>query len=154
MLEPIGPGYVARAGDRSSMSRARRAYIAPVLRFLSDEWIRAFDAALRADATLGARFAATPIAIAQDVESEPGYVVVLDGAGGRIVTDGSRTGDITFVCSRATAVDLARGDLNAQRALASGRLKLRGDVDRLGSAGDALAALGDLLAGLRADTEF
>jgi len=125
-----------------------------VARFLSDDWIRAFDAALRADPTLGARFAASPIAIAQEVASAPPYVVVLDGHGGRIVSDGSQAGDVTFVCSRATAVELARGELNAQRALTSGRLKLRGDVDRLGGAGSALAALGDVLAGLRADTEF
>ena len=125
-----------------------------MLRFLSDPWIRAFDAALRADTTLGARFAASPIAIAQEVASEQSYVVVLDADRGRIVTDGSHRADVTFVCSRATAVELARGELNAQHALTSGRLKLRGDVDRLGGAADALAAIGDLLAALRADTEF
>jgi hypothetical protein len=33
-------------------------------------------------------------------------------------------------------------------------LKIRGEVDRLATASDALTGLGDLLAGLRADTEF
>ena len=61
---------------------------------------------------------------------------------------------MTFVCDRDTAAALARGTVNAQRALTSGRLKLRGEVDRLGAAGAALAGLGDLLAGLREDTEF
>jgi hypothetical protein len=126
--------------------------------FLSDEWLDAFDASLRADPTLGPRFAATPIAIAQEVTADSGarlgYVVVLDGAGGRVVRAGSVTGDITFVCRADTAAALARGELNAQRALTSGRLKLRGDVDRLGAAADALTALGDLLADLRASTTF
>jgi hypothetical protein len=108
-----------------------------VLRFLSADWLRAFDGVLRADRGLGARFAANPIAIAQEVTVVPPEVI-------RYVV----------VCDRDTAVALAQGSVNAQRALTSGRLKLRGEVDRLGAASGALATLGDLLAGLRADTEF
>jgi len=130
-----------------------------VLRFLSAEWLRAFDEALRADRGLGARFAENPIAIAQEVTVVPPavvrYVVVLDRAGGRVEVDAPATrADVTFVCDRDTAVALAQGAVNAQRALTSGRLKLRGEVDRLAAASGALAALGDLLAALRADTEF
>jgi SCP-2 sterol transfer family len=132
-----------------------------VLRFLSAEWLQAFDAVLRADQGLGARFAASPIAIAEEVAMGPGaegvvrYVVVLDGAGGRIEADGRATrADVTFVCDRATAAGLAQGTVNAQRALTSGRLKLRGEVDRLAAASSALAGLADLLTGLRANTEF
>ncbi len=135
-----------------------------MLRFLSPEWLQAFDDVLRADAGLGARFAASPIAIAQEVatatEQEPGaapvrYVVVLDGAGGRVESGaGAPAADVTFVCDRVTAAGLARGEVNAQRALTSGRLKLRGEVDRLAAASSALAGLGDLLASLRENTDF
>ena len=131
-----------------------------MLRFLSEEWVQALDAALRADGDLGARFASSPIAIAQEVTATPRdgesaaarYVVVLDGDGGRITSDASA--DVTFVCDRATAVGLALGDVNAQRALTSGRLKLRGEIDRLAAASSALSGLRDVFAGLRADTEF
>jgi SCP-2 sterol transfer family len=128
-----------------------------VLRFLSDEWLQAFDAALRSDRELGARFVGSPLAIAQEVgpEAPVRYVIVLDGGGGRIETHNREYPvDVTLVCDRATAAALAQGTLNAQRALTSGRLKLRGEVDRLGAASAALAGLGDLLADLRADTEF
>jgi putative sterol carrier protein len=127
-----------------------------VLRFLSADWLRAFDAALRADGELGARFAANPIAIAQEVgDLGVRYVIVLDGAGGRVeAADHALQADVTFVCDRSTAAGLARGTLNAQRALTSGRLKLRGEVDRLAAASTALAGLGDLLGALREDTEF
>jgi hypothetical protein len=136
-----------------------------VLRFLSAEWLRAFDAALRADRGLGARFAANPIAIAQEVTVDAPdvirYVVVLDGTGGRVESDAgairatrATEADVTFVCDRDTAVDLARGSMNAQGALTNGRLKVRGEVDRLAAASSALTGLGDLLAELRADTEF
>jgi SCP-2 sterol transfer family len=130
-----------------------------VLRFLSADWLRAFDAALRSAPGLGDRFAANPITIAQEVVSEPGsvtrYVIVLDASGGRIETAaGAAAGDVTFACDYGTAVELASGTLNAQRALTSGRLKVRGTVDRLAAAGSTLAGLDDLLAPLRADTEF
>jgi len=127
-----------------------------VLPFLSPDWVRALDTALRSDRDLGARFAASPIAIAQEVDDiAVRYVIVLDAAGGRVDTETrDRPADVTFVCDRSTAARLAQGTLNAQRALTSGRLKLRGEVDRLAAAGNALADLGDLLAGLRADTEF
>ena len=130
-----------------------------MLEFLSADWVQAFDGVLRADTSLGARFAANPIAIAQEVSTgrDDGgevvrYVVVLDADGGRGERD--RPGDVTFVCDRATAAGLAQGTVNAQRALTSGRLKIRGEVDRLGAASSALAGLGDLLSGLRGNTEF
>jgi hypothetical protein len=127
-----------------------------VLRFLSPEWVRAFDRALRSDRELGARFVGSPIAIAQEVgDAAVRYVIVLDGDGGRVEAEWRDFPvDVIFVCDRATAAGLAQGTLNAQRALTSGRLKLRGEVDRLGAASAALAGLGDLLADLRADTEF
>jgi putative sterol carrier protein len=127
-----------------------------VLHFLSPEWLRAFDTALRSDRELGARFVGSPIAIAQEVsDAAVRYVIVLDGEGGRVEAERRDLPvDVTFVCDRATAAGLAQGTLNAQRALTSGRLKLRGEVDRLGAASTALAELGDVLADLRADTEF
>jgi SCP-2 sterol transfer family len=131
-----------------------------VLQFLSAGWLSALDGVLRADGGLGPRFATSPVAIGQEVADtgdggEPivvRYVVVLDGAGGRVASDAPA--DVTFACDRTTAAELAQGVLNAQRALTSGRLKIKGEVDRLVAASGALAALGDLLAGLRADTEF
>ena len=81
---------------------------------------------------------------------------------GRIAAVGERTAAalaaaglaVDLVPEGKTAAGLARGTVNAQRALTSGRLKLRGEVDRLSAASGALAGLGDLLSGLRADTEF
>jgi len=129
------------------------------VRFLSPEWLRAFDDALRADGELGARFAQAPIAIAQEVTAEDAapvrYVIVLDDRGGRLETGTSAArADVTLVCDRDTAAALARGTVNAQRALTSGRLKLRGEIDRLAAASTALSGLGDILGSLRANTEF
>jgi len=82
-----------------------------VLRFLSPEWLRAFDTALRSDRELGARFVGSPIAIAQEIgDSDLRYVIVLDGEGGRVETDRRDFPvDVTFACDRATAAALAQG---------------------------------------------
>ena len=131
-----------------------------MLRFLSPGWLQAFDDALRRAPALGARLAPNPIAIGQEISSgsdaEPvHYVVVLDGEGGRVESGHEAPpADVTFVCDRATAAALARGEVNAQRALTSGRLKVRGEVDRLTAASSALAGLGDLLISLRENTDF
>jgi hypothetical protein len=133
-----------------------------MLPYLSPAWLEAFDAVLQADSTLAARFAAAPIAIAQEVtigdSDTVRYAVVLDGAGGRLVSGAAALhatpAAVTIACDRPTAVALAQGTMNAQGALTSGRLKVRGEVDRLAAASAALAAVGDLLAGLRANTVY
>jgi hypothetical protein len=131
-----------------------------VLRFLSSEWLQAYDDALRSEPDLGGRFAECPIAIAQEVSDGRGdgtvrYVVVLDASGGRLEAGDAAAGaDVTFVCDRETAAQLAQGSINAQRALTSGRLKLRGGVDRLAAASAALVAMGDVMESVRMNTEF
>ena len=131
-----------------------------MLRFLSSEWLQAYDHALRGEQDLAERFADCPIAIAQEVSGVADgdivrYVVVLDGSGGRLeASDAVARADVTFVCDRETAAQLAQGSINAQRALTSGRLKLRGEVDRLAAASAALVAMGDVLESVRANTDF
>jgi putative sterol carrier protein len=62
--------------------------------------------------------------------------------------------DLTFVCDYPAAVALARGETNAQAALMDGRLRLRGDVERVAEMREALVALGDVLGRVRAVTAF
>ena len=62
--------------------------------------------------------------------------------------------DLTFACDYTTAVALARGEVNAQAALMDGRLRLRGDVERVAEMREALVALGDVLGRVRAATAF
>lgn len=66
---------------------------------------------------------------------------------GRVTVDRDPATDappptVSFVCDRATAIGLASGELNAQHAIAGGRLRVRGDVARIVSVADRLGALG------------
>jgi hypothetical protein len=49
---------------------------------------------------------------------------------------------------------LARGEANAQHALASGRLRVRGALDALTSRSDALREVDDVFASVRTETTF
>ncbi len=67
---------------------------------------------------------------------------------------GDAAADVRIETDYPTAAALARGEVNAQAALADGRLRVAGDVARLAGHAGALARLADLFAAVRASTVF
>jgi len=131
-----------------------------VAEFLSDEWIRALGAAARA--AYAARDADAEVLVVEPVVRDvPGrgeirYRVTCDTTV-RDVTGPSphdAPADVRLETDYPTAAALARGEVNAQHALADGRLTVSGDVARLAGHASAIAKLGDLFAALRATTSF
>jgi putative sterol carrier protein len=129
-----------------------------VVGFLTPEWLQlAADAAQAVPAPVdlvpGQR-----LVLAQEVHGTPAgtvrYQLELDAAGVRVSSAPDGGADVTFVCDYTTAAALAQGRTNAQAALMAGALQLRGDVERLSAARDALLALGDVFARVREATEF
>lgn len=125
--------------------------------FLSDDWIAALvDAAAAAPRVEALDDVA--LTVLQVVEIAPGQEVryhlrIADGA--VVVSPGSTDqADLTLYVDSPTARALHSGELNAQRALATGRLRVRGDLNRMLGSGDAFAALGDLFAGVRSETTY
>jgi hypothetical protein len=55
---------------------------------------------------------------------------------------------------RATAARIAQGEVNAQRALADGRMRIGGDIDVLVRRAAALRAVDDAFAAVRAETTY
>jgi hypothetical protein len=129
--------------------------------FLSDAWIVALDGALQASADVPAL---VPLVVEQVVRDVPGrgevrYRVWFDREGGHAApTPASHPGgaapDVRFSTDYGTAVALAQGTDNAQHALASGRLQLGGRIETLAQHSDALTALGDIAAEVRAATTY
>jgi hypothetical protein len=143
--------------ERNVVLRAP-AYAAPVPEFLSLDWLRELDAAVRAAPELSAL---NPIEIEQVVSDVPRqgevrYRIVVDDSGGHVLVDGERVhaADVRLMTDYATAVAIAAGKENAQTALADGRLRLGGRLDLLVRRAPAFAALGDATAGLRGVTTF
>jgi hypothetical protein len=129
-----------------------------VIEFLSADWFSALDDAARQIAPPAALAPGQRLVLGQEVLDPPGgvvrYQIVVDEHGVRVLCPPEAPADLTFVCDYATAVALAQGATNAQEALMAGRLQLRGDVERFSAARDAVVALGDVFARVRAATAF
>ena len=129
--------------------------------YLSDAWLDALDDALQASASVAA---VAPLVIEQVVREVPGhgevrYCVWIDARGGHAGPTVARDGhdpppDIRLTTDYGTATAIARGNENAQTALARGGLQLGGTLDVLSRHADALAALDDATSELRATTTY
>ena len=124
--------------------------------FLSAEWIDALDTA--------ARTAVLPDDPAVSITVEQ---IVRDASGGetryhlriregraRVHNGPADAPDLRLFADYEAAVLLQQGELNAQEALALGRLKVQGRFERLVRADDALHALEDVFAPVRAATTY
>lgn len=125
--------------------------------FLSELWLRELDGAVRA---AGSASVLAPIVIEQVVVGVPGrgevrYRFLIDDDGARVVEGNApERPDVRLSTDYETAVAIALGRENAQIALARGRLRLGGDIDVLVRRADALGALDDATAALRAATTY
>ncbi|HEX5613729.1 MAG TPA: hypothetical protein VFZ83_01115 [Acidimicrobiia bacterium] len=140
--------------------------------FLTEAWIASFDAAARQSRALADIGAARAIVIEHVVRNvhltgaaapiDVAYRLTCDADGARVAPvsadpapdTSAAPATVRIECDHVTAVALARGTVNAQAALARGTWRISGDVGALGVHANALAGLGDLLAELRAATEF
>ena len=132
-------------------------YAAAVPEFLSERWLAEMDAAVRASVSVSVL---APMVIEQVVGDVPGrgevrYRFRIDAEGARVTAGGTDDApDVRLSTDYETAVAIALGQENAQIALARGRLRLGGDIDVLVRRADALGALDDATAGLRASTTY
>lgn len=137
-------------------SESRRTILS-VPEFLSAEWIDALDAAARG-AALPDVAADVSLTVEQVVRDAPGgearYHLRLDGGRVRVRRGPAEAPDLRLLTDYDIAVRLQRGEINAQDALTAGRLKMQGRFERLLHASDALHALEDLFAPVRATTTY
>jgi hypothetical protein len=130
-----------------------------VAEFLSDEWITALGDAARAgaaDPAADGHLVVEPVVRAVPGRGEVRYRITCDTTVRTVAVPApdDPPSDVRLEADYPTAVALARGEMNAQAALADGRLTVSGDVERLGAHASALAKLGDLFASVRASTTF
>ena len=124
-----------------------------MVRFLSEEWVAALDAAAR-DAAVPADVRLTVQQIVRDDSGDVRYHLVVDDGRLRVHPGEAPGADVTLVQTPDVAAALSRGELNAQQALEAGLLKLRGDIGHLARHGKTLTAIEDVFAAVRADTTY
>jgi len=139
-----------------------------VARYLTEDWVTAFNAALAGvrlpepgpDAGLAA--ADGRFTVVEEVRGGPDgdvrLVLVADG-GALTVALGAPGGepaeaDVTVGLDYADAVALARGELSAAQALTAGRIRVRGDLSVLVAGQQLLEAARQHTAAVDAATEF
>lgn len=122
--------------------------------FLSPAWVAELDATLRRSPLRADD--ADALVYELEARGADGRVhshhVTIGPDGARAVEGPAAHPDLVLVTDEETAFALHRNDSNAQAAIASGRLRIRGDLAAFSRHSAALAALGDLFASLRDTT--
>ena len=146
-------------GARGVHSSARwppAGTLAGVVEFLSREWLAALDVVARESDQLRALAQDSPFVIEQHVSGGPNgdvtYQIIINEGGASVAAGSQAEPDIVLLTDYGTALALHRGEANAQHAVAEGRIKLRGEVGNLLGRADALSALDDVFASVRAET--
>jgi hypothetical protein len=86
--------------------------------------------------------------------AEVRYQLVFTADGLRVHPGHAAAPDVSFATDRETAAGIARGETNAQRALAAGRLRVHGNIETLVARAAALVVLDDVFAAVRAGTTY
>ena len=127
-------------------------------KYLSPEWIDDLDRA--AQATDLVRTAAPDLVfvVEHEVTDTPEgtvrYHIAFDRGAARLRPGSAGHADACFTEDHATAVAVSSGAINAQSAVMTGRLRVRGDMEKLIAAQPALTALDATLEGARGRTTY
>ena len=127
-------------------------------RFLSDEWIEAFDQAAASTDELVLGDEGEDLVI-QHVVTDPAgapvqtFHVHLSAGPARVRRGPAEDPTVTFTQDLDTATAIASGTETAQAAFMAGRLRVGGRVDQLIARHGELAGVDDLFASLRSETE-
>lgn len=125
--------------------------------FLSPAWVRALDDAARDHPGLADAAADLDLVVEQEVTDGPDgpvrFHVVFDHGSVRVRSGPASHPTVRFSQDVATAAAIATGAESAQRAFMTGRLQVGGDLRVLLDGREALAALDDVFATVRAATE-
>jgi hypothetical protein len=135
-----------------------------VVRFLSPEWIVAFDEAVAAvdlappaeDSALAVRQGMYATGLIAHDDGDRSVSVTLEISQGRMTMRAGATPEaaVTLRVGWAEAASFLAGAWSPTPALAAGRAQIRGDLSVLGATGIALQVLQPSLARLQADTEY
>jgi putative sterol carrier protein len=129
-----------------------------VVRYLSLEWIDALTAEVAGSEELGALAGEHTVGVTQVVTDGPEGTVIYhlqvgDGAA-RFGAGPADPEDVRFEQDWQTAVAVATGELNAQQAFITGRIRLYGDQQKLLASQPVFGALDRVFTTVRERTEY
>jgi putative sterol carrier protein len=129
-----------------------------VPRYLTEEWIDAAQRAVERDAALADATKDVQLTVQQVVTGGPhgdaAYHLVIDD--GAVCVASGEAGDatVTFIQDWETATAISRGELSAQGAFMTGRIRVRGNLPKLVEYGSVFGGVDDVFAALREQTTY
>jgi putative sterol carrier protein len=129
-----------------------------VIRYLSLEWLEALAKEVAASHALRDAADEQSLGVTQIVSDGPEgdvtyHLQVADGVA-RFGTGPAEPEDVRFEQDWGTATGVATGELNAQEAFISGRIKLSGDQQKILDSQPIFKALDDVFTAVRERTEY
>jgi putative sterol carrier protein len=124
-------------------------------RYLSPEWLAELQAA--ASGAIPALAGAADVVVQHEIHGATGDVlfhVVVGDEGVAVLPGPAEDATVIFTEDEETAAAITKGELSAQAAYMSGRLRVRGDVSALAANSAVLAALDDVFASVRSTTTY
>jgi putative sterol carrier protein len=129
-----------------------------VPRYLTQEWLDAAQRAVEADHALAENTKDVQLTVQQVVTGGPdgdaAYHVAIDDGTVRVVTGEASNATVTFIQNWDTATAISRGELSAQGAFMTGRIRVRGDLPKLVEYGNVFGGVDDVFADLRMQTTY
>jgi len=129
-----------------------------VPRYLTQEWLDAAQRAVENDTTLADATKDVRLTVQQMVTGGPdgdvAYHVVVDNGAVRVLGGEASDATVTFIQAWDTATAIGRGDLSAQGAFMTGRIRVRGDLPKLVEHDNVFGNVDDVFAELRAQTTY
>jgi putative sterol carrier protein len=129
-----------------------------VPRYLTQDWLDAAQRAVEADAALATSTKDVQLTVQQVVTGGPdgdaAYHVAIDDGTVRVLTGEASNATVTFIQNWETATAISRGELSAQGAFMTGRIRVRGDLPKLVEYGSVFGGVDDVFADLRMQTTY
>lgn len=122
--------------------------------FLSPAWIAELDRAARSAQAPPEVHLVIQQTVVDGDGPEVSYVMRIDKGAVSVAAGRAEDADLTLSQDRATAVAIARGDLSAQAAFMSGRLRVGGDLRMAMDRARELATIADVFAAARQTTTW
>jgi len=126
--------------------------------YLSNEWITRVAEGIAANEKIKTLAKQNTVSVTQIVTGTPRGVVTyhLESRDGKIsfASGPAKVSDIAFTQDWGTAVGVATGKVNAQEAFISGKIRFKGDHERVIATQPLFLALDEVFSAVNADTNF
>ena len=124
------------------------------VKFLTDEWAKALTQACNANIKFTKASKGVTATFQINVNESPeadGFTMQWDGSGVTVTTGSRDDADVNLELDYPTMVELSKGTMNGPQAVASGRMKAAGNMEKMFLLGKAMDLLPVIEAGIGLD---